>query len=251
MHPDIEHPMEMTYRCVVCGDARTIIVDKIGVNSFNLRMMKLRCPACQVIGAEPKPPPPPDPKEKEIARWVPADYRDSDESQFPVEQFATCKHWIPGPKGLLLYGPTRRCKSRIAYWLAIKSIRNGSKVQCYDCRTFRAAVELRIAAGTLWDWYKELELMTDLLVLDDLGKFRGEGKRIEEELFNTVKLMVEARRAMIITTNDTPLSLGNQFSGSIAEPMIARIIESCRDVDFRHADEKRTQPIDLTLGADL
>ena len=245
---DIEHPMEMVYACAVCGIRRTIVIDSVGLNSFNLRRMKLRCPACQVTGATPKPPPPPDPKAKEIARWVPADYRDSDDSQFPVEQWANCKHWIPGQKGLLLFGPTRRCKSRIAYALAIKAIRNGSRVQCYDCRTFRAEVELRIAAGTLWDWYKDLELAIDVLLLDDLGKFKGEGKRIEEELFSVVKLRVESRRPMIITTNDTPTSLAGKFSGSIAEPMVARLMEVCSMVDFRVGDERSEM---LSFGMDL
>jgi DNA replication protein DnaC len=133
--------------------------------------------------------------------------------------------------------------------MIMQSIRNGFAVQCYDSRTFRAEFEIRVAAGTLWSWYKELENAVDVLLFDDLGKFKGEGKRVEEEVFSVVKLRTEARRGMIITMNDPPEALAVHFSRGIAAPMIARLIETCTLIDFR-TDQEKANPMMLE-GLDL
>jgi len=244
--------IDFVYKCAGCGVRRTIPnVDREGLNSWCLPRVKILFPACQAVGREPevKQQPKPDPHTVEIERWVPLDYRDPDMSRFPT-QFAQCQHWIPGRRGLLLFGPTRRFKSRIAYWLFMRCVRNKFSVEAYDCRTFRGEVESRISAGTLRDWYKRLEHTIDVLLFDDMGKFKGEGKRIEEELFNVVKLRVEAQRGMIITTNDTPESMAAHFSKGIGQPLVERIVENCAAVDFRTEDE-RVPALDLGPGMDL
>lgn len=229
------------YICCKCGTPRAVQSTDEGlelVRGFNL---KIACPSCtdryerQFYDQRVQPV---DPKLEEVNRWIPVDYQDSDEERFP-QQFMRCKYWMPGKRGLLLYGPTRRFKSRIAYWIVRRMIMLGTRVEAYDCRTFRAEVERRIHAGTLFDWYDIIKTVP-VLLLDDIGKFKGEGKRIEEELFSIVKMRVEARLGIIITTNDTDTELQSRFSKTIGEPLVARLVESCDVVSFFTPEEEQT-----------
>jgi len=183
--------------------------------------------------------PPKNRVERIIEKWIPLDYRDTNFNRLQKDrpaQYNLTKNWTPGDHGLFLFGPSRRQKSRIAYWLAMTHIKCGKTCMAYDSRTFRGTVEQKIMDGTLWDWYKEAERVA-VLLLDDLGKFKGEGKRIEEELFSLIKLRVEAKQSVIITTNDTPAQLSSRFSDSIAGPMIERIRETCQIVSFFTKEE--------------
>lgn len=169
--------------------------------------------------------------EQAVESLIPADYRNSDTSRFPTKQFAMCSEWKPGSRGLYLYGPSRRYKSRIAYWLAKRFIEQGHTAMTFDSRTFRGEVEERIVSGTLWPWYPQVERV-DLFLLDDLGKFKGEGKRIEEELFNVIKGRMEAQRSVIITAQHSLEDIKYKFSADIGIPLVERLKEVCDVISF-------------------
>lgn len=232
------------YICCQCGTPRTVYADADGIELVSQFNLKIACPSCTESDRAHRnyhagqPAQPVDPKLAEVARWIPDYYTDSDEEQFPREQFLKSRFWSPGKRGLLLYGPTGRCKSRIAYWLLRRMIMLGTKVEAYDSRTFRAEVERRIMAGTLYDWYDQIKTVP-VLLFDDMGKFKGEGKRIEEELFSLVKMRIESRLGMIITTNDTDFELTQRFSKTIGEPLVRRLIESCDTVSFCTKEEEQ------------
>lgn len=226
--------------CCTCGNPGVTQADQGGLDMLpSLLRLKLQCNRCadrhRPIRTQPTDS---DKVAAQVLRWVPPEYRVNNLSQFPHEPFENCRWWTPGKRGLLLYGPSRRCKSRIAYWVAMRQIELHHVTQCYDCRTFRATVEERIRDNTLWKWYEELTT-TPVLLFDDLGKFRGENKRIEEELFNVVKLRVESEQGMIVTSNLDPHELARQFSQNIGVPLIERISESCMPVSFYTAEEER------------
>jgi DNA replication protein DnaC len=114
-------------------------------------------------------------------------------------------------------------------------------------------IERRIKDGTLWKWY-EWGALSPFFLLDDLGKFRGEGRRIEEEVYNLVKLRHEARLGMIVTTNCSDNDLVSMFSPAIGIAIVERLREMCKAVQFgRHeglTQETKTSQVDLH-NADL
>lgn len=249
--------MQYQYTCQGCGNPRFVEVDEEGFKFYQELGIspKLTCPACMAHRDAPRqqrqePQKVVDPVQRIIDRWVPPEYQDSDESLFPQSAWGASKFWIPGKKGILYYGPTQRCKSRMAYRILMKAIRLGLGGEAYDCRTFRAKVEESISAQKLWEWYRQLEKVP-VLLFDDLGKFAGEGKRIEEEVFNVVKLRCEQQRGMIITTNDTPASLSKKFSDGIGGPLIARLCSFCAAVSVYTPEEEAalTQTPDLLQSA--
>lgn len=211
---------------------------------------KIHCPDCSHDASrKPAPAKEVNPLQRLIDQWIPAEYQNSDEGQFPASVWADAKFWIPGRSGMLLYGPTRTCKSRMAYALVKKCINFGIKAEAYDCRTFRAKVEESMHAGTLWGWYRELQTLPCLLI-DDLGKFNAASKRIEEEVFNVVKLRCEAKKGIIITMNDTPRQLGEKFSEGIGGPLIARLAEFCKPLTT-FTDEELQSMDSTQAGLDL
>lgn len=212
---------------------------------------KIVCDSCSKRFAPQRLAEPPKNKlDRLIEKWIPLDYRDTDFHRLQKDraaQYHKVKNWQPGPHGLFLFGPSRRHKSRIAYWLALTHLKCGKPCMTYDSRTFRGTVEQKIMDGTLWEWYQQVEKVP-VLLLDDLGKFKGEGKRIEEELFSLIKLRVEARQSIIITTNDTPAQLSHRFSDSIAGPMLERIKETCDIVSFFTREEAEKMQRQQTLN---
>lgn len=248
--------IQYQYTCRVCGNIRFVDADSEGMKLYEEIGFRphLVCPPCCAERESKyvqKPKKVTDPNQEAITKWIPEGYQDNDPAIFPPA-WAKCRMWIPTDKGLLIYGPTRRCKSRMAYEIVRKAIKLNLDVEAYDCRTFRASVEERIQKGTLWEWMRKLE-KTSVFLLDDLGKFKGDGKRIEEELFNVVKLRIEAKKSIIVTTNDTPAMLSRRFSDSIAEPLIARLIECCTPVSvFNDGEEALTTEPELSMsGPDL
>jgi len=204
------------------GAMRKVIMDLSKCVTCNECYDKLKVPS-RYLPERPKP-------QSEVERWIPPDYRLTDVTRFPKIQLGKCVGWQPGPRGMYLYGPPRRWKSRIAYFVVRKLIDAGRKCMTFDARTFRAAVETRITAGTLWQWYPEIERV-EVLLIDDIGKFQAEGKRIEEELFNVIKCRVEAKRGIIFTSNYSLTDLRHRF-GASAAAIISRIYETCDQIDF-------------------
>ena len=253
--------IDYTYKCAVCHQQRTVKIDKVGLEFYrdNGGLLRVVCPKCDgklgpstIEYFKAKAGPPPDPLQNKIRTWIPLIYQESEVERFPQHIWKTHGHWVDGQKGLLFYGPARTFKSRMAYQIALAQLKLGKPVECYDPRSFRAMIERRIAEKTLWDWY-EKGARTPFFLLDDLGKFRGEGKRIEEELFNLIKLRHENKLGMVITSNCTGAELCALFSTNISVPMIERLRELCKPIlcgDRQKLTEETELPhVDLT--ADL
>lgn len=234
--------MNWQYSCAVCGALRFVEVDPIGIEMF--KHIRLCCPKCsgEPSNVVPMKEPPPMPNEN---KWIPTEFQNTDESLLPPV-WGTMRYWLPNDGGIYIYGPTRRCKSRMAYMIIARALARGEVVETYDSRTLRGKVEQCISAGTLWAWYETLKNV-DVVLIDDLGKFDGNGRRIEEEVFNLVKLRCEAKKPMIITSNDSPKLLGNRFSEEFRAPLIARLEEQCRVVSV-YSDEEQAA---LTAEADM
>lgn len=241
--------MEFEYTCDVCGVNRYIPIPDdewqlfLEMVSPHPEKFKVRCPRCTGIHevgtggfVRPKPKERVDPKTEKIRTWIPLIYQESDIERYPKKIWETFKHWVPGPNGLIFYGPHRRFKSRIAYSIAAHHIDIGTEVECYDARSFRAMIERRISEKSLWSWY-EKGARAPCFLLDDLGKFKAEGRRIEEEIYNLVKLRHEAKLGMLITTNCSINDLAATFTPSIGIAVTERLRELCKPIPFLTQDE--------------
>jgi len=169
---------------------------------------------------------------------VPVEYQDSDPERFPPHQWQRASGWVPASGNLHLCGPSRRCKTRIAYALVMKYRGLNRTVAAYDCRTIRAHIEQSIMGGSLWSWYDMIKNTHDIIMIDDIGKFKADGKRIEEELFNLIKLCCEWKVPIISTANADLLRLRSVFSTDIGKPLIERMLEQTTEIRFWTEDEE-------------
>jgi DNA replication protein DnaC len=237
--------------CAKCRAPRVVKVESSGMDMIVGLNLKLLCQACMAaMPATPVVTPGVD----KILQQIPPDFRKTDLSRLP-HQWQTLRSWEPTAEGLYLCGPTRQFKSRIAYAIALKQMRSGRRVLLHDGRSLRGHIEASIMDGTLWPWYKHVTERYDIVLIDDLGKFRGEGRRIEEELFNLIKLCCDSRIPLIITSNDTLSELARHYSPGISEPLVARLKERCRVVWFGDETQRRrdaiTAVVDSFRNADL
>jgi len=249
-----EEMVDFRYNCSVCGQERCVKVDKHGLDFYRDSgiMLRIVCPKCDgQLGpstveyfrhkAEQTRGRPETQFDKRLKTWVPPIYQDSEEERFPQNIWKTHGDWVKGQRGVIFYGPPQCCKSRMAYQMAINQLKLGNEVRCYDPRSFRAMIERNIANKTLWDWY-ENDAMVPFFLLDDLGKFRGEGRRIEEEVFNFIKLRHEQKLGLVVTSNCDGNELAAMFTPSIGIPIVERLNLICKPV---LVDRQLTQETEL------
>ncbi len=133
--------------------------------------------------------------------------------------------WQYGPRGLLLHGPTGRCKTRCAWRLLRREYDRGRCVQGIKAHRFGVEAQHHALAGSLMDWLDAL-VEVPLLLLDDMGKGRFTDAS-EAHLFALIDERSERGLPLIITTNDTEDSLRARMSDGRAEPLMRRLADYC------------------------
>jgi len=110
-------------------------------------------------------------------------------TQFPFKQ----------GRGLILYGPTGTCKTRVAYRILRRFHEQGKAVRAV--RAVRLDRECRDAGGnfTLSDWFNGYA-MADIVLIDDVGKGKW-SEATEAQVFDLIDERTINHRPMIITSN--------------------------------------------------
>ena len=152
-------------------------------------------------------------------------YQNSDESRFPPAAWRQVKAWEPGPRGLLLAGPTGRCKTRMVWALLKRLMLAGCSVTAYDSVRFGhdCIDAFRNSDGTRW--FDGL-CVCSVLFLDDLGKVPAT-ERVEAELFGVIETRIAHERPILATTNAAGAELTARLSADRGAPMIRRLREFC------------------------
>ena len=139
--------------------------------------------------------------------------------------------WNYGPTGLLLYGPTRRGKTRCAWLLARKTFDAGKSVQVLDSMAgfdYGGAFSASAAQAENWVYAR---CRSGLLFLDDV--FKGKlTDSFESAVFAIVDYRLAHRLPIVATLNDTGETLAARMSKDRGAALVARLKEMCRTIEF-------------------
>jgi DNA replication protein DnaC len=136
-------------------------------------------------------------------RWrsmCPCIYQDTDLNHPAMpkgEKVQKILNWRPGGKGLLLFGPTRKGKTRLAWMLLRNLFFLGYSVLPLTAADFADAICQN--ATDLSEW-RNWHMTHDIVFLDDLGKCKLTD-RVEAELFDLIDRRSARSRGTVVTTN--------------------------------------------------
>lgn len=152
--------------------------------------------------------------EQDILRLIPPIYRKTVIEDLPEvsrEAVQTVLNWKYSPNGLLLVGESRRGKTRAAFLLLERLIREGYEVESFSAggidfggevsRRFADSVEAAV-------WMKRLKNV-DLVFIDDCGKW-AMTDRVQAQLFSLVEARTANEKPMIFTMNQGSLNAMQQ-----------------------------------------
>lgn len=212
------------YLCCICGGQ--VEPPKENENSGNLK-----CASCRELQAK---------KDAELKKKlaeqkaasllarIPPAYKKTEREKLPFpDSLDKALEWDFNPMGLLIYGPSRSGKSRIAWKLIEREIMSGrevSTISALDLITYPALLmEDSQAASRLVRALAEAEL----LLMDDVFKSKL-SERVEELLFAVLEQRGIWQRPTIVTLNDTPETLRARLSADRGPALIGRLSDYCQ-----------------------
>src|ERR1035437_488354 len=171
----------------------------------------------------------------------PEEFRRYDSSKIPDDSwtgFNKATSWEYNKRGMMLFGPTGKCKTRAAYATLKRIYMEGKTVIpmtankfAVDCATCAADSTERLAK-----WLNRMK-WTDVLFLDDLGK-RTMSEFAESQLFDVLDTRFSHGKPIVITSEGTSVELGATFAQKRRESFIRRIVQYCDLISFGHPLQK-------------
>lgn len=162
------------------------------------------------------------------ARWqelCPPRFRQTDRNRLPAELLRQVMDWEFGQTGLVLYGPTGACKTRVAWLLMERLLREGRTIAAYDDVTFSNDCSRLYYEGEGPVWFQAL-CDVDVLFLDDLGK-ASLTPRVESTLWGVVDRRINYMKPIIATTNLVGEEFTTAMSNNRGPSLIRRLREFC------------------------
>ena len=160
-------------------------------------------------------------------------YQQTDVARLPKEKLAEVMKWKYGPRGLMLYGPSRRFKTRLV-WTLLKRVLTEDRPEvafmAFDCMSFEKDIMRHYQAEDEHLWFDKV-CAAPLLFFDDFGKIKLT-ERAEAELFGIVERRTANLLPIILTTNDDDATLVARMSDNRGIPLVQRLREFCEQIKF-------------------
>jgi DNA replication protein DnaC len=141
--------------------------------------------------------------------------------------------WPYGPEGILAHGATGLGKTRCLI-LRLRTLH----FKEHRSIKFIGAADLGLKCGQLfWEdqskaaWFIEDLIRVDVLMLDDLDKARFTD-RTEAELFHVIDARTANGKPILASLNTTGDELAAMLSQHRGLPLVRRLRDYCRAVDF-------------------
>lgn len=168
-----------------------------------------------------------------VARWnnaCPPIFQETQLDKIPFTQRVEALNAIAEGHSVMLIGPTRRGKTRLAWEACRPVFMSGKQVMIFT--HIGLSTEIRAQADKGPNWLSTLVHRLkgcDLLFLDDFGKAKmvgadGVGMQNEEALFDVLDSRVSQKKQTLITANDVGHTLESRMSER-GVPLVARLRE--------------------------
>lgn len=159
-------------------------------------------------------------------------YRESDPAVLPTEAREKAMAWVygqtPGPRGLVLVGPSRVGKTRIM-WMVIRNVLRLAKptpsLMAFNCVSFGHELARHYHTGDAEDWLDTVGKV-DVVFFDDLGKEKLTD-RAQAELFGVIEHRMSHLKPILATTEHTAEGLADKVSTDRGPALVNRLREAC------------------------
>lgn len=171
-------------------------------------------------------------QEMQWQKLCPLAYRNTAVDKLPIPDKADeILAWNYGAKGLMLYGPTRRGKTRCA-WLQLKKMfKLGKSIKVLDALAgFNYMAEFSNGGEAAREWV-ESYCRCEILFLDDVFKAKLTDS-FEAAIFAIIDYRMSHNLPILATLNDTGETLTARMSSDRGDAMVARLKEMCNVIQF-------------------
>lgn len=174
-------------------------------------------------------------KEIQQAQWklaCPSAFQETNMAKLPLPEIAQrVLGWEYNSKGLILYGGTRKGKTRSAWMLIKKLFMQGRNFRVMDSMSgFEYAGIFSEGGNRALDWVRNRSNV-QVLFLDDVFKVKLTDS-FEAALFAIVDHRMNHQLPIIATLNDVGETLASRMTGDRGNPFVARLREMCETIVF-------------------
>ena len=139
--------------------------------------------------------------------------------------------WKYGPNGLVLYGPTGKGKTRIAWIILEREFMRGRRVAFLDSMAGIHYASKFSESGRAVECWLMGKIKADILLMDDVFKNKLTDS-FENVIFTVIDQRIQRQLPIIITSNDTGKSLATRMTGDRSQPLLRRLREHCSIIQF-------------------